>query len=168
MILEGFGKTICDMLDKRLVKYRASQATSTTAPLQSQENIDPPPPPVKPKKPVQSKLATATISQSQNLLQPPPLPSTSAPSKKMRKTKSEQSLLPKVPSPIKTNNNLPPTLASTLTLAKAGTKRKATTTTTVDSAASAPSAPSVATEDVIMLPGTFDIILLVDSMETVG
>lgn len=163
MILDGFGKNICDMLDKRLIKYRATQTKGPSSiPV---KNIITPPSPVastsapavKVKRPVKTKLpATVTeLTQPQDdaLLT---VPSTSAVlTKKLRKTKSDQSppKVPNLPSTISDSGD-PPASASPV---KAGTKRKATTAVT-----------AVLTEDVIMTPGIFEILLLVDSMETVG
>lgn len=138
-ILDGFGPNICKLLDKKLAKHRLEEAAGP-----STANINLPAPVASPQK---SKPANPKIqhTQSQELVSNP-VPSTSAPTKRLRKTKSEQSL-PK-PSGNEKKDTVP---------VKPGVKRKAT-------------APieSVIQEDVIMSAGSFEIILLVDSMETVG
>lgn len=167
MILDGFGKNICDMLDRRLIKYRATQAKGPSA--NPVKNIITPPSPVaststapavKVKRPVKNKLPAITaLTQPQDdaLLT---VPSTSSvTTKKLRKTKSEQSL-PKVPNVLPSSisdSSDPPAPNASASPVKAGTKRKATTAVT-----------AVLTGDVIMTPGSFEILLLVDSMETVG
>lgn len=134
LILDGFGLTFCNMLDKKLDKYNQQ--------LTEQEEDTP----IKtPDKPVAPLRRTKALPSKQPAIPPVidlSLPSTSATTKK---TKSQQSL-PKV---------IPQT-APELNL-KVAVKRKATAT-----------ADSETFQDVIMMPGTFEVILLVDSMETVG
>lgn len=147
MILDGFGDNICKMLDKKLAQHGNTVIKIPPA------VIVPTPAPVAPspksRKPANPKISKLRDVQSQVV----PGPSTSAATKRLKKTKSEQSLPPDVPID---SNPIPPA-SPTPAPVKPGAKRKATTA--ID---------AVINEDVIMLPGTFEILLLVDSMETVG
>lgn len=140
LILEGFGRNFCEMLDKKLAKHHAENLQDSAP--------RPPPAKVKPK-PV---IPKAFIAQSENA-DPVPGPSQCiVPTKKVKRTKGAQDVL-KIP--ILPDDNRDP--AAVVAAVKPGVKRKATAP--ID---------SLMNGDVIMLAGTFDILLLVDSMETVG
>lgn len=143
LILDGFGANICEKLDAKLTQYQNRLANPS--PLLERNKSPVALPPI-PNVTNQAPKVPVSISQSQDK------PSSSTePKKRIRKTKSEQTL-PKIPS--KPSDEV---LGTSTTNAAVGTKRKATTT--ID---------SVIAEEVIMVRGTFEIILLVDSMETVG
>lgn len=143
MILDGFGRNYCEMLDKKLAKHHAEKL---------EDSVPRPPPPSPPPSKVRTKpVIPNAIPQSENAA-PVPGPSQSiVPTKKVKRTKSSPDVL-KVP--ILPDDSPVPAAAAVV---KPGVKRKATAP--ID---------SLVNGDVIMLAGTFDILLLVDSMETVG
>lgn len=156
IILDGFGKSICEMLDKKLDKHRKHAAEDKLIQeaqrIKSKETplvISPAKPKLPPK---QMSLEDEPLNQSFSQ------PSTSAAGgKRIRKIKSAQ--------------NLP----SSSSLAAAQDHITGLTSelpqqsvTGGDKASSSSSVGDKITEEVIMIPGTFQVILLVDSSETQG
>lgn len=150
MILDGFGPKICDMLEKKQTKYRLIQSKSQPSTKLVEHKPVPVKAPVKDTLVVPVKVAPKLPSQSQDGQITSPGPSTSGAKKTIRKVKSDQALAKSAT--LRTDGEAPAPAP-----VKAATKRKATTPL-----------DTIPSDDVIMSPGSFEVILLVDSMETVG
>lgn len=142
LILDGFGATFCDMLDKKLAKHNHQLANPVVAATTQEDKlIKTPDKPVAP--PIRRTKAIPKLPNPATIVPvPAPLPSTSGTNDKSKKTKSPPKIVQKTAPEV----NL-----------KVALKRKATATVDTETF-----------QDVIMVPGTFEVILLVDSMETVG
>lgn len=165
IILDGFGKAMCETLDKKLAKHRKHVAEDKllreTQNIPSKEVPLPPVPQKANKSPVKARLPRTEVSQkaADSLSSRSQQPSTSAAgSKRIRKVKSAQ--------------NLPSTSSSTSVELPAAVSQPRLFEEQPGGSGgvtgAAPQADKGIAEEVIMIPGTFEIILLVDSSETQG